>query len=193
MGIVDTCGVDFVVFQMMGSAKMWWRDYILTIPAGLHTLTCDKFSRLFLEKFLPITLREDYGRQFEHLQQGNMIVTQYESRFVDLVRHALILLPTERKRLRRFIDRLTHPIMLQMAKETRGEIPFQTATNVTRRIEMVLAQERRQGSNKRPRHFGGFNGASCGGIHGSSESTVFVQVKGSQFEAEEVVGAVDRL
>ncbi|XP_070046930.1 uncharacterized protein [Nicotiana tomentosiformis] len=78
MGIVKTNGVDFAVFQMAGSAKRWWRDYMLTRPAGSPTLTWDKFSRLFLEKFLPITLREDYRRQFERLRQGSMIVTQLQ-------------------------------------------------------------------------------------------------------------------
>ncbi|XP_070015220.1 uncharacterized protein [Nicotiana sylvestris] len=39
-----------------------------------------------------------------------------------------------------------------MAKETGSEISFQTAANVTRRIEMVLSQERGPVSDKRPRH-----------------------------------------
>ncbi|XP_070044860.1 uncharacterized protein [Nicotiana tomentosiformis] len=139
MGIVETNGVDFAVFQMTGSAKRWWRDYTLTRPVGSPALTWEKFSRLYLDKFLPITLREDYRRQFEHLQRGSMTVTQYESHFVDLTRHALPLLPTEGERARRFTEGLTHPIRLQMAKKTGSGISFQGAANVTRRIEMVLA------------------------------------------------------
>ncbi|XP_070019851.1 uncharacterized protein [Nicotiana sylvestris] len=50
-----------------------------------------------------------------------------------------------------------------MAEETASEIFFQTATNVTRRVEIVLAQGSGQGSNKRPCHSGGFSGASSGG------------------------------
>ena len=68
-----------------------------------------------------------------------MTVTQYEKRFVDLARHALLLLPIEMERVRRFIDGLTHPIRLQMVKETGGEIYFQTAANISRWIEVVLA------------------------------------------------------
>ncbi|XP_070045654.1 uncharacterized protein [Nicotiana tomentosiformis] len=90
--------------------------------------------------FLPITLREEYHKKFEHLQQGNMIVTQYESHFVDLARHALFLLPTEGERVRRFIEGPTHLIRFQMAKEIGSEISFQAAANVARRIEMVLEQ-----------------------------------------------------
>ncbi|XP_070037240.1 uncharacterized protein [Nicotiana tomentosiformis] len=92
-----------------------------------------------------------------------MTVTQYETRFMDLARHALLSLPTEGERVRRFIEGLTHPIRLQMAKETGSEISFQVAAKVARRIEMVLAQERGQGSDKRPWQFSGFSGASSGG------------------------------
>ncbi|XP_070039199.1 uncharacterized protein [Nicotiana tomentosiformis] len=92
-----------------------------------------------------------------------MTVTQYETRFMDLAHHALLLLHTEGERVRRFIEGLTYPINLQMAKETRSEISFQAAANVARRIEMVLAQERGQGSDEMPRQFGGFSGASFGG------------------------------
>ncbi|XP_070032008.1 uncharacterized protein [Nicotiana tomentosiformis] len=144
MGIVETNGVDFPMFRMMGSAKRWWRDYMLTRPAGLPELTWDQFSQLFLEKYLPVTLREDYRKQFEHLQQGSMTVTQYETHLFYLAHHATILLLTESERVRRFIEELTYLIRLQMDKETGSDISYQAAVNVTRRIEMLLAQERGQ-------------------------------------------------
>ncbi|XP_070045716.1 uncharacterized protein [Nicotiana tomentosiformis] len=133
----------------MGSAKRWWGDYMLTRQVGSPALTWEQFSRLFLDKFLPITLREDYRMQFERLQQDSLTVTQYETRFVDLACHALILLPTEGERVGRFIDGLTHPIKFQMAKETGIDISFQAAVNVVRRIEMVLTQEIGKGYDKR--------------------------------------------
>nr|XP_033517272.1 uncharacterized protein LOC117281532 [Nicotiana tomentosiformis] len=108
MGIVETNGVNFVVFQKTGSAKRWWRDYVLTRP---------------YEKFIPFTLREKYRRQFERLQWGGITVTQYETRFMDLARHAVVLIPTERER---------------MAKEAEDDISFQRAVDTARRIEMVI-------------------------------------------------------
>ncbi|XP_070025637.1 uncharacterized protein [Nicotiana sylvestris] len=94
MGIVETNGVDFVAFRLSGSAKTWWREYCLSRPSGSPTLTWVQFSQLFLEKFLPITQREDYRRQFERLQQGSMTVTQYKTRLIALAHHDLIILPT---------------------------------------------------------------------------------------------------
>ncbi|XP_070044819.1 uncharacterized protein [Nicotiana tomentosiformis] len=140
MGIVETNGVDFAAFQMTGFAKKWWRDYLLTRPARSPALTWDQFSQLFINRFLTITLREERRRQFERLQQGGMTVTQYETHFLDLARHAILLLPTERERVRRFFDGLAQPIRLQMAKETGSEISFQAAANVARWVELVLTQ-----------------------------------------------------
>ncbi|XP_070049832.1 uncharacterized protein [Nicotiana tomentosiformis] len=112
---------------------------------------------------MPVTLREEYRKHFERLQQGGMTVTQYETQFVDLARHATIMLPNEKEKLRRFIDGLTYTIRLQMAKETMSDIFFQTAVDITRQIKMVRAQERGQVSDKRPHYFGGFSGASSRG------------------------------
>ncbi|XP_070040782.1 uncharacterized protein [Nicotiana tomentosiformis] len=159
MGIVETNGVSFAAFQMTGSARRWWRDYMLTRPVGSPALTWDQFSRLFLEKFILVTLRDEYPKQFECLQKGSMTVTQYETQFVDLARHATILLPTERERVKRFIDELTYTIKLQMAKETRSDISFQMTIDISRRIELVRAQERGLVSDKRPHHSGSVSGA----------------------------------
>ncbi|XP_070014188.1 uncharacterized protein [Nicotiana sylvestris] len=71
--IVETNEVNFATFRLSGSAKNWWRDYCLAILSGSSALTWDQFSRLFLEKFLPITQSEDYRRQFERLQQGGRV------------------------------------------------------------------------------------------------------------------------
>ncbi|XP_070037293.1 uncharacterized protein [Nicotiana tomentosiformis] len=67
--------------EMTGSAKKWWRDYLLTRPTGSPALTWDKFSQLLLKTVLPITLRDEHRRQFERIQQGSITVIQYETRF----------------------------------------------------------------------------------------------------------------
>ncbi|XP_070029034.1 uncharacterized protein [Nicotiana sylvestris] len=73
----------FVSYQDEAKGKFspnWFRQDLVEgllfgLPARSPALTWDQFSQLFLEKFLPITQREDYWRQFECLQQGSMTVT----------------------------------------------------------------------------------------------------------------------
>lgn len=45
-----------------------------------------------------------------------MIVTQYETRFVDLSCHTDILILSEREKVRRFIDALTYGISVHIVK-----------------------------------------------------------------------------
>lgn len=92
-----------------------------------------------------------------------MTFTQYETKFIDLACHVLVILPTKRERVRRFINGLIQPIRLQMARETGSEISFQEAANVSRRVEIVLSQGGGHGSDKRPRHLGRFSGTSSRG------------------------------
>ncbi|XP_070045539.1 uncharacterized protein [Nicotiana tomentosiformis] len=116
-----------------------------------------------MEKFIPFTMRGGYHRQFERLQHGSMIVTQYKTRFVDLARHAVILLPTGKERVGRFIVGITLGIRLQMDKDNGDDISFQKAAEITRRIEIIRSQDREAVSEKWPHHFGGFGRASSGG------------------------------
>ena len=79
-----------------------------------------------------------------------MSVNQYETRFIALARNALVILPTDRERVRRFIEGLAQPIRLQMARESSTDISFQDAADIARRIEMILSQGGGQGTDKRP-------------------------------------------
>ncbi|XP_070023802.1 uncharacterized protein [Nicotiana sylvestris] len=163
MGILETNGVDFATFRLAGSAKTWWRDFCLARPAGSPSLTWDQFSELFLGKFLPVTQRDALRRQFERLQQGSMSVTQYETQFIDLARHTIVILPTERERVRSFVDGLVQPIRVQMAMSAGSEITFQETADGARWIELTLSQGGGHGSDKRPCHSGKFSGTSSGG------------------------------
>ncbi|XP_070032056.1 uncharacterized protein [Nicotiana tomentosiformis] len=50
-----------------------------------------------------------------------------------------------------------------MGKETKDDISFPLVVEIARRIEKVRGQGRKATFEKRPRHFGGFSGASSGG------------------------------
>jgi len=46
-----------------------------------------------------------------------------------------------------------------MARETEDDIFFTRVVEITRRIERIRGQAMETTSDKRPRHFGGYNGA----------------------------------
>ena len=112
LGLVESHGVDYTAFQMTGSAKQWWRDYISSRPAGSHPLSWTEFTQVFLSKFVPRSERERKRAEFEGLQQNGMSVAEYEGKFHALARHASMILPTEAERVRRFVKGMIIPIRL---------------------------------------------------------------------------------
>ncbi|XP_070005511.1 uncharacterized protein [Nicotiana sylvestris] len=158
-GILETSGVSFTTFQFSGAAFTWWEAYERRRPVGSAPLSWQEFSTLFLEKWVPRSQREERRRQFEYFRQGDMIVSQYEVRFLELARYAPWMVPTDRERIRRFVDWLIYPIRILMARERILSHTFEDAVDIARDIEADRRQEREEREAKRPRGSGSFSGA----------------------------------
>ena len=53
---------------------MWWRSYVECQPAQEPPMTWESFSSLFMEKYIPRTLRDRRRDEFLSLEQGRMSV-----------------------------------------------------------------------------------------------------------------------
>ncbi|XP_070015031.1 uncharacterized protein [Nicotiana sylvestris] len=135
MRILESHGVDFTSFQLEGIARKWWQSYVLGRTAGSPPLTCGQFTQLFLDKYIPPSEREELRYQFEHLEQGQMYETDYEVRFSELSHHALMILPTDVERVRRFVAGLHLDIRASMAREVEIGTEYQLVVDIARRIE----------------------------------------------------------
>lgn len=62
-------------------------------------LTWTQFRALFLQKYMPRTLRDRKKDEFIDLDQGDMCVTTYEAKFHVLSRYATQLVTTEEERI----------------------------------------------------------------------------------------------
>ncbi|XP_070041360.1 uncharacterized protein [Nicotiana tomentosiformis] len=96
---------------------------------GSPPLTWDQFTRLFLERYIPPSSREELRGQFEQLQQGQMSVTDYEARFSELSRYALMILPTDAERVQRFIAGLHYGIQVTMARDIEKGTPYEQGSS----------------------------------------------------------------
>ncbi|XP_070039718.1 uncharacterized protein [Nicotiana tomentosiformis] len=83
---------------------------------------------------------------------------QYEIRFLELAHHAIWWVPTDRERIRRFIDGLTYQLQLLMSREGVYGATFDEVVDIARQIEMVSGQERVETEAKRPRGHCRFSG-----------------------------------
>ena len=66
--IVERFGAEFVTYQFQGDAKMWWRSYVECQPAQAPPMTWASFSSLFMEKYIPSTLRDRRRDEFLSLE-----------------------------------------------------------------------------------------------------------------------------
>ena len=159
LGLVESHGVDYTAFQMTGSAKQWWRDYISSRPAGSHPLSWTEFTQVFLSKFVPRSERERKRAEFEGLQQNGMSVAEYEGKFHALARHASMILPTEAERVRRFVKGLIIPIRLGVSQVAASGVPFQKVVDAAKELEMIRREGFEQREGKRTRYSGDYGGA----------------------------------
>ncbi|XP_070021520.1 uncharacterized protein [Nicotiana sylvestris] len=93
-----------------------------------------------------------------------MSVTHYEARFSELSRHALMILPTDVERVRRFVAGLHSGIMANMDREVEMGASYQLVVEIARKIEGYRLRGRDQmQQDKRARFSGEFRGAPTRG------------------------------
>nr|XP_009782669.1 PREDICTED: uncharacterized protein LOC104231375 [Nicotiana sylvestris] len=92
-----------------------------------------------------------------------MAVSQYEVRFSELARYAPWMVPTDRERIRRFVNGLNYPIHILMARERILSHTFEDAVDVACDIEMDRRLEREKREAKRSRGSASHSGAPSRG------------------------------
>ncbi|XP_070002772.1 uncharacterized protein [Nicotiana sylvestris] len=172
MRILESHGVDFTTFQLEGRALRWWQSYLLGRPVGSPPMTWGQFTQLFLDRYIPPSKREELWYKFEQLDQGQISVTDYEARFSELFRHALLILPTDAERVQRFVAGLHSGIRADMAREVEMGTSYQLVVEIARRIEGYRQRGREQmQQDKRTRFSREFKGDPARG-RGSTYSYV---------------------
>ncbi|KAK8942809.1 hypothetical protein KSP39_PZI009568 [Platanthera zijinensis] len=99
-GITDNQKVMLAAYQLKGVAKGWW----LREKEGLKDeCSWESFKELLLSKFLPSVERDRLMKDFLHLKQRQLTVSEYEIEFSKLSRFAPDLVSTDENRSKRFL------------------------------------------------------------------------------------------
>ncbi|XP_070005515.1 uncharacterized protein [Nicotiana sylvestris] len=165
LGLKETRGVEFDTFLFSGSAESWWNSVQRGKRAGLPPITWSEFSSMFMDRFVPLSKRDDMRRQFEQLHQGSMTVTEYEAKFIDLASYAPFLVADEHEKVRRFIDGLEHCYRGPVVRDVRGG-SYEEVVDTALRYESYQERDKTERESKRTRSVGGFSGAPSGGKSG---------------------------
>ncbi|KAJ1391321.1 Retrotransposon gag domain [Sesbania bispinosa] len=117
-GLRDIRAVELASFQLEGVAYDSFDTVTRGRSVGSPPLAWGEFSRLFMARFLPESVREGLAHEFERLEQTEgMSVSEYNSRFTQLSRHAPYPI-TEEMRVKRFVRGLREYIFRSVVRSS---------------------------------------------------------------------------
>nr|XP_033512646.1 uncharacterized protein LOC117277325 [Nicotiana tomentosiformis] len=148
LGLKETRGVDFATFLFSGSVESWWNSVQRDRRAGLPPISWSEFSALFMDRFVPLSKRDD--------------MRQYEANFTDLASYAPFLVVDEYEKVRRFVDGLEHRYRGPVIRDVRGG-SYEEVVDIVLRYESYQEMDRAEREIKRARSTDGFSGAPFGG------------------------------
>ncbi|XP_021721470.1 uncharacterized protein LOC110689028 [Chenopodium quinoa] len=118
--------VNNVVYYLREEADLWWsqnRTRILETP----NFGWKELKKAIRDKFYPAYLKKQKCMEFTNLRKGNMTINEYYNKFIELMKLAPEVLPTEELKAQRFEQGLT--LSLQ-GKLGGGGVTFKTLDEV---------------------------------------------------------------
>nr|XP_017221730.1 PREDICTED: uncharacterized protein LOC108198487 [Daucus carota subsp. sativus] len=91
---------EYASFYLKDEANFWWESTKTLEGNGI--MTWERFTELFLEKYLPQYLQDQLEVKFLELKQEGMTVAEYEAKFSELARFVPEYVNTEHKKAKRF-------------------------------------------------------------------------------------------
>jgi hypothetical protein len=131
-----------------GDVAISWFEYRKRARPVEAQWTWKKFSSMFLDRFLPQSIRDARLYEFERLSQGSMTVDKYDMKFTQLSRYVEHLLPTEEWRVKRFIRGLKSSMYKVMVSQVFPSCSL--AVDSARLIEARELEDITAGQPKRP-------------------------------------------
>ena len=123
-------------------------------------MTWASFSSLFMEKYIPRTLRDRRRDEFLSLEQGRMSVTAYEAKFHALSRYATQLCFSPQERIRRFVKGLRSDLWISALQVAATAKSFQEVVDFVIEVEGVKPDDFTMASTtKKFRKKGDFSGS----------------------------------
>jgi hypothetical protein len=102
----------------VGEASQWWDPTKVSLQAELGNnvpITWAHFKEKFYEQYVPRVQQQLWAKEFLTLTQGNMTVTQYSTKFIELSKYAPTLIPNDRAKAEKFLVGLSARIKERIA------------------------------------------------------------------------------
>ena len=100
-------------------------------------MTWASFSSLFMEKYIPLTLRDRKRDEFLSLEQGRMSISAYQAKFHALSRYATQLCFSPQERIRHFVKGLRSKLRISALQVVATAKSFQEVVDFVIEVEGV--------------------------------------------------------
>ncbi|EOX94096.1 Uncharacterized protein TCM_003239 [Theobroma cacao] len=169
LGCSSVRSVELAAFQLEDVAQEWFSSLCRGRPTNATPLAWSEFSVAFLDRFLPLSVRNARAREFETLvQTSSMTVSEYDIKFTQLARYAPYLVSTEEMKIQRFVDGLVEPLFRAVA--SRDFTTYSAAVDRAQRIEMRTNESRAARDRAKRGKTEGYQGCRDFSSGGSSSS-----------------------
>lgn len=98
-------------------------------------MSWEMFSSALDDRFVHWSVREESYLRFKSLRQDNLSITECETHFCQLSKHATAINPNEAERLHRFVRELTYFIRQAVFRISREGASFQSVASATKEAE----------------------------------------------------------
>ncbi|XP_021736285.1 uncharacterized protein LOC110702850 [Chenopodium quinoa] len=135
VGCPENSKVGCATYYRRGEADIWWQQNEATIKA-LPRFNWTMFQEKVRDKFYLSFLHKQKAEEFANLAMGEMSVTEYYTKFIELSRFAKEFVAVEKSKARKFESGLTTDLQLKLC----GQV-FETLDEVYRRASHLYALE----------------------------------------------------
>lgn len=104
---------EYASYFLKNEASYWWES--VKARETTEVIAWVRFKELFLEKYFPDYMHDQMELKFLELKQGNMSVSEYETKFTELARFVPTYVDTEKKKAKRFQQGLKSWIRSKLA------------------------------------------------------------------------------
>ncbi|XP_074337370.1 uncharacterized protein LOC141674559 [Apium graveolens] len=111
--VKDGKKAQYASYYLKDEASYWWESSKALLEGKY--ITWEKFTEMFLEKYLPTYMQDQLEMRFLNHRQEDMTVAEYEVKFSELIRFASEYVKTGAKKAKRFQQGLKPGIRSQVA------------------------------------------------------------------------------
>jgi hypothetical protein len=109
--------VPYASGRLTSPAADWWDSYVAAHDAA-DTITWAEFTTQFRNYHIPAGLMKIKKKEFLSLKQGNMSVSEYRDKFIQLSRYAQDEVAEDERKQEHFIEGLNGPLQYALVAHT---------------------------------------------------------------------------